>query len=61
MVQTQNESVERIEANVEQATVDVSRGRDALMSSLNNMGSNAATAFKVGGIVMATLVVYVLV
>ncbi|KAJ1461474.1 t-SNARE [Pelagophyceae sp. CCMP2097] len=58
LIAEQSESVERIEANVEASSVDFQRGRDALTHTLHNMSSNAATAMKVGGIILSTLVVY---
>ena len=51
----------RARPQVEQAAVDVSRGQDALLSRLSSMSSNTSTALKVGGIVCATLVVYILI
>ena len=61
MIKDQNESVERIEVNVESATHDVESAQDALLAKLNNMSSNTATALKVGGIICATLVAYILI
>ena len=59
LVKDQNESVERIEVNVEAAAADVEAAETALVQRLNTMSSTTVTALKVGGIVLTTLVCYV--
>ena len=61
LIKDQGESVERIEFNVEAAHADVESAQQALMTKLENMSSNTATALKVGGIICATLFAYVLI
>ena len=61
LIKDQNESVERIEFNVEAADADVESAQEALLAKLGAMSSNTATALKVGGIVCATLVAYILI
>lgn len=58
LVRQQEEQVERIETNVEQAAADVDRARNVLTDRLNNMDATTKTALKCGGIITASFIVY---
>ena len=60
LIKDQGESVERIEVNVESAAADVEAAEGELMDRLDNMGGNLVIGLKVGGIVLATMVAYVI-
>ena len=60
LIKDQGESVERIEVNVESAAADVAAAEGELMDRLDNMGGNLVIGLKVGGIVLATMVAYVI-
>jgi syntaxin 5 len=60
LIKDQGESVERIEVNVESAAADVEAAEGELMERLDNMGGNLVIGLKVGGIVLATMVAYVI-
>ena len=60
LIRDQGESIERIEINVESAAADVEAAEGELTERLDSMGSTVITGLKVGGIVLATLVFYVI-
>ena len=60
LIKDQGESVERIEINVESAAADVEAAEGELMDRLDSMGGNLVIGLKVGGIVLATMVAYVI-
>ena len=60
LIKDQGESVERIEVNVESAAADVEAAEGELLDRLDSMGGNLVIGLKVGGIVLATMVAYVI-
>lgn len=58
LVKQQDEQVELIEANVEEAADSVDRATNVLVDRLNNMDATTKTAFKCAGIITATLLVW---
>lgn len=61
LVRQQDEQVERIETNVEEAAADVDRARNVLVHSLNNMNTTTKTALKCAGIITTSLLIYTIV